>query len=41
MRDENFKGDRVTLIYISLSRKRKLTSYIVSEFPVIGISYII
>ena len=40
MRDEDYKRDSVTVYYIWFSRKRKLTSYIVSEFPVIGIFYI-
>ena len=35
------EGDRLTLIYIKKSWERKLTYYIVSEFPVLGISYII
>ena len=40
MRDEDYKRDSVTVYYIWFSRKRKLTSYIVSEFHVIGIFYI-
>ena len=35
------EGDRLTLIYKKKSWERKLTYYIVSEFPVLGISYII
>ena len=40
MRDEDEGRDSVTVYYIYLSRKWKLTYYIVSEFPVIWISYI-